>query len=265
MIANDTQPLFQALTYFPLPFKPIFGIPLDERMIRPTAIFTIDDIITYNLQSMVPNVDLGLHNGVHPPDEIQEWIEMAKLYGSTLIKRFYHHILVQERKLQFIIRQRNSCLALDVHRVQRLPYDMVRYIRGFLLPETRILYYLDKYTNIGDLVKRMPNEFLKRFYRAVVYKQYFEGSRHSRFSSYRNYPSCLPANFSIRLNPPNKTGYSAEINYLIAAFRNTTPFTPESYRFFQHRALRLIQSVVYIAVHLKPWLSKSRSGVGRAG
>jgi hypothetical protein len=260
MSADDSQISFHALSHFPLPSKPIFGIPRDELM---QQIPTIDDIIKYNLHSMVPHVDLGLHNDRHTPDEIQEWIEMAKLYGSAIINRFYHNIFLQERKLQYILRQRDSCLALSIPRVKRLPYDMVRYIRGFLLPETRILYYLDEYTNIGDLVKRMPNECLKRFYRAVVYKQYFEGSNNFR-SNYRNYPSCLPANFSIRLNPPNKKGYSDEINYLIASFRNTAPFTPESYMHFQTRALRLIQSVVYIAVHLKPWLSKSRSGRKRA-
>ncbi len=250
--------IYAELATYPIPTKPIFCIPIDDRIHHPTWSSTIDDIIRYNLQSLVPNVDMGLHQETRTTDDVQKWIDSTKEYGRVVMNIFYSNILRQERKLQNIIHQRESCSRLSMGRLERFPPDIIRHIRGYLLPETRILFYMNKYTNIGDLVKKMPNECLKRFYREVVHKQYYEISTYIRYANYRNYRSCLPQHFSIRLNPPNKVGYSEDINYLIHSFRNTTPITPESYTFFQTRALRLIQTIIYITEYRKPWLSKSK-------
>ena len=248
---------YNILAEFPIPKKIIYGIPGDMRPYRYIGNASIHDVIFYNLHSLVPNVDMARHLK-NDFNEIQNWIDVSRSYGEQLLQQYYQNILLQERKLSYIMHQQQSCEKLIMRNVDKLPYDLIRYIRGFLLPETRILYYTNKYNNIGDLVKKMPNDSLKRFYREVIRKNYFESSPYCKYNTYRNYAPCIPHDFTIQLNPPNKTAYSECINRLIHALRNTPPITPESYMFFQTRALKLIQTIVYITQYRKPWLSKKR-------
>ncbi len=130
-----------------------------------------------------------------------------------------------------------------------LPDDMIRTIYSYLLPETKIHILLQNYPNKYNTLKLLTVPNLKHFYKQIVYIRY------SAIESY-NYNDrpfrvgLMPDYNTILCNPRNKTEYIDEIDRLLQSFRNPRPISNEIYTFFQMRALRLLQSIIFVGNRL---------------
>lgn len=206
---------------------------------------TIDDIIQCNMNSIMPNVDMGLFQNTLTDIEISKWIESSKLFINGIQKEYIQKCIIQENKLQNIIIQRNQCKLLDMDKVYILPDDIIRVIFSYLLPETKISFFLEKYSTKYDTLKLLSVPSLKTYYKKVIFIKYFSYDSYKPTNIY--YRKCLMPDFNnIRINPRNKSEYIEEIDRLLQSFRNPRPYTNEIYHFFQLRALRLLQSIIYI-------------------
>lgn len=239
-ISHNITTVFNEFNSFPISKFPVLNNPYNTS--RRT---TIDDIIQCNLNSIMPNVDIGLFQNTLNYDEILQWIETSKKYMNTIHQEYIQKCILQEAKLHNIIAQKKQCELLDINRVCQLPDDIIRIIYSYVLPETKIVFLLEKYPNKYGLLKLLSVYSLKTFYKNVIYPNYFSyhSFRHKNVY-YRKY--LLPDFNNIRVNPRNKTEYIEEIDHLLQNFRNPLPYSNEIYHFFQLRAYRLLKSIIYV-------------------
>lgn len=253
----DPTDIYNSVAHYPIPIKPILYRPVNlaTRQV-PYRVTTIDEIIQYNVMSLVPNVELGVFNQQSftsedgdPMEELRTWLTNSEIYMDCLQTKYMEACSHQRKLLGGIIRQKKGCAALNMQYLSRMPLDIRRHIHSFLLPETRILLYLDKYPDLGASIKRNPNSYLKPFYRNLVQKKYCGNLIGHRFNNYPNYSNSVPCHFSIKTNPLNKNEYVEEMNKLLDVLRKVPPITSESYDFFQRRALGLLKQMVYVGKH----------------
>ena len=253
----DPSDIYNSVVRYPIPTKPILYRPtnLTEHRI-PYRAATIDDIIQYNVMSLVPNIELGVFkqdsftsNDDDSIEELRTWLTNSEIYMDCLQTKYMEACSHQRKLLGGIIRQKKGCAALNMQYLSRMPLDLRRYIHSFLLPETRILLYLDKYPDLGTSIKKNPNSYLKPFYRNLVQKKYCGNIVGHRFNNFSNYSRSISGDFSIKTNHLNKNEYVEEMDKLLDALRKVPPITNESYDFFQRRALGLLKQMVYIGKH----------------
>jgi len=238
-ITNDNiTNKFNKLTKYPMSKKPI----IYHQRLRTTS---IDDIIQYNINSTIPNVDIGLFNNTLTNDDIRNWIELSKQYIQTVGNEYLINCKNQEQKLNNIILQRKQCMDLDMDNISNLPDDIIRVIYSYLLPETKILYLLEKYPNIYDTLKLITAPNLKTFYKQVVVKKY------SGYDSYNStnyfYRKHLQTDYTnVLYNLKNKREFIIEIDRILQTLRNPIPVTNYIYHFYQMRSYCLLKSIIYV-------------------
>ena len=97
---------------------------------------TFHDLITVNLMSLVPNIDMGC-NANKTPEDMKQWITLARIYSAQINDEFQRQCDKQEAHLRRIENQKIRCQELTMADMNTyLPDDIINTIYEFLLPET---------------------------------------------------------------------------------------------------------------------------------
>ena len=108
---------------------------------------------------------------------------------------------------------------------------------------------LAKYPNYDDVMRRLSVKKLKLFYINGIYNPYYV----QFFSSAQNRDRLhIIRELQLRSGFKNKSHCINEIKRIFDAYRKAVPQTPEDHEFFQKKALKMLQAIVYVAYHCKP-------------
>ena len=207
----------------------------------------IHDLIYANMAEIVPNIDIGYHIQTLSPANLAEWIKSTKAYYNTMNNVFQKKCDDQMAKLNRIEDQKVRCTNFEIERINRLPEEVVLYIRKFLLPESRIDELLAKYPDYVDTLKKMSVAKLKTMFRKGVYNPYFL-HLYSRLQNSERI-KCIKPTLIITTTFKNRAHCANEIKRVFEAYRNAVPQSPEDHIYFQTKALKMLQAIVYVAYH----------------
>lgn len=229
---------------------PIFNEP-NRNPIDTTQPFvrggTYHDLITVNLMSLVPNTDIGYH-AEKTPDEMIRWITLARNYSRELNDEFQKQCDAQLKNLMEIENQKTRCQDLTMDSINKyLPDDVIRIIYDFLLPETKIQYFLAKYPLYQTIVtNKLNTKQLNRLLRVSYDRFYMVISPKRR--------QCLTNFYTLYRGLTryiNKTTTTSALNTLFNTLRTAQPNTPENHRYFQTMTLKLLKIMIYLGYHYK--------------
>jgi len=237
---------FDIIKTYPVPTEPIrYPKPVrtDYRYQS-----TINDVLCANMNAIVPNIDIGVHKGIYTTEDLAKWVKITKKYFSNLNVYIQIKCDKQMKKLILIEELKEKTRVLDLKKLNRLPEDIIRYIYDFLMPETKINILLCKYPDYETALQKMTNNNLKIYLKDVVYKNYI-----APISSYdapeRQRVKCLQNEIRMVLSFTNKKNYTDQIQTVLLEYRRAIPRTIDDYNYFQSGALRLLQSIIYVAYY----------------
>ena len=220
--------------------------PIEKDIIRYTSkrrIETIHDIVSANLTALIPNIDIGYQTNMEE-NQLIDWILKTKEYASQLNNEFQKQC---DKKMQKVItteQHKYRSKELDMNKVNQLPEDIIRYIHGYLMPETRIVLLRARYPNLNANIMKLNVAQLKKLLENTQKKYYY--NMMSKLYKY-NRARCLPNGFHIRFSYTNKPACLDSINKLIGTCETAVAHTPQDYRYFQRRAFRILRALVYVA------------------
>jgi len=206
---------------------------------------TMNDLLITNMTALAPNIDIGIHKNTYSENDLAKWIQITKMYFNNL------NVLVQKKcdkemqKLKAIEELKVKTQVLDLNKLDRLPEDIIRYIYEFLTPESRIDILLCKYPNSITDLQRLTNNHLKIYLRSGIYENYIR-PLYSYTSLERHRVKCLQKEIRIAITFTNKKNYTDQIQMVFDEYKRAIPRTLEDHFYFQSRALRLLQSIIYI-------------------
>jgi len=208
---------------------------------------TFHDLIAANLMSLVPNIDMGYH-AEKTPEEMLRWITLAKTYSTQLNNVFQRQCDMQTKQLLASEKQRTRCQDLTMTDINTyLPDDVIRTIYDFLLPETKIQFFLAKYPLYHTTLQNNLNtKQLKRLLRVTRDRFYINIRPSLRKSLTRDYALYGGLNQHV-----NKTATITVLNILFNTLRTARPNTPDNHRYFQTLALKLLKLMIYLGYHYK--------------
>jgi hypothetical protein len=225
--------------------------PISKEVIRYTKVTNnsiqpaFHDLINTNLSQLVPNIDIGYQMNLDA-NHLMNWIQTAKDYVEQINNEFQKKC---EKKLQNVIKIEERMYRskmLDMNKLNQLPEDIIRYIHGFLMPETRIVLLRARYPNLDANVMKLKVPELKRLFDNIRNK-YYTNMMSNLYK--HNRARCLPHGFYIRFTYNNKPACLDVINKFIGTCETAVSHTPQDYRYFQRKALRILRSLVYVAKH----------------
>ena len=234
-----SEQIYRILVTYPITKEVIRYFRPNETTIQPA----FHDLIQKNLICLVPNIDIGYQMNLNA-EELMDWIQMAKAYSTTLNNEFQKRCEIKLQKVIKIEEQLHRSKVLDMNKVNQLPEDIIRYIHGFLMPETRIVLLRARYPNLNTNIIKMKVPDLKRLLDNTRNKYYTK----MMLSLYKNNRArCLPDGFYIRFTYYNKASCLDSINKLIGTCETAVAHTPQDYRYFQRKALKILRALVYVA------------------
>jgi len=208
---------------------------------------SIHDVIYANMNAIVPNIDIGYHSKTFTPTKLREWIKSTKTYYSEINNIFQKKCDDQLAKLNRIEDQKQRCNNFDITQIQKLPEEIVLCIRQYLLPESRIDELLATYPNYVGTLQKMSVNRLRKLYMSGIYNPYY---LHFQLSTpNRDRIKCIQPRLELKTGFKNRAHCSGEIKKVFDAYRNAIPHTPEDHIYFQKKALKILQAIVYIAYH----------------
>jgi hypothetical protein len=230
---------------------PIFKKP-DHYPIDTTQPFvrggTYHDLITVNLISLVPNIDMGCHAN-KTPEDMKRWLTLARTYSTQINDEFQRQCDKQEAHLRLIENQIVKCQELTMSDINTiLPDDVIRTIYEFLLPETKIQFFLAKYPLYQTAVQKKLNTKQLKILLHIS---------NDRFYAYMSPKArqCLQQNeyqLQGRLTRYiNKTATMTTLDTLFHLLKTARPETPETHHHFQTMALKLLKMMIYLGYHYK--------------
>jgi len=157
----NIQNTYNEIAGYPIPTEPIRYVRAPDGDYRYKS--TFHDLIYTNLTAIVPNIEMGYYKG-HTTEEIEEWIKITKTYVHALYRTINRKCNAQARKLEYMKQQAERASKLDTEKLQNLPEDIIRYIYGFLLPETRMTLYIARYPTYALTLERLTSTNLKNIY-----------------------------------------------------------------------------------------------------
>jgi len=244
--------LYKVIESYPKPCQPIRYPPKTS-----PECTSFHDLIVSNLNSLVPNVDMALHAGYdHMGTEL--WIQKTKNYIHELHENIRNKCEAQIVKLKAIKQQEINCENLDMQRVANLPDDLIRYIHEFLLPETRIQMLLAKYPLYMNNLNRITCVNLK-MYLACVHKKYVKPTLFYNSKFPERY-TCVESYNGFYGRFTKKENGLRELSKIFDALRNAIPKTPSFQRYFQKKALRFLQSLIYVGVYKIDKVRRNKTG-----
>jgi hypothetical protein len=231
--------IFAELATYPIPKDVIRYTKTTDTTIRPA----FHDLISQNLTALVPNLNIGMQMNMST-DQLMDWIEKTKEYGEQLVTEFHKQCENRLKKLIKIEESKERARALDMRKLDRLPEDIIRYIHEYLFPETRRVLLLARYPNLYNNVIKLKNPVLKKLMeriRTTCYDPMMNGL-------YRNNRTrCLPVGFYLTFGFSNKKGFIDCIDKFIGTCIGAVPYTPADQRYFEKKALRIVNKLVYVA------------------
>jgi hypothetical protein len=208
---------------------------------------TFHDLITVNLMSLVPNIDIGC-NANKTPEDMKQWITLARIYSAQINDEFQRQCDKQEAHLRLIENQKTRCQDLTMTDINKyLPDDVINTIYEFLLPETKIQFFLAKYPLYDTTLQNNLNtNQLKRLLRISRDQFYMGIPPNLRKNVTRDYTLYGGLNQHV-----NKTTTATVMTTLFNTLRNAQPNTPENHCYFQTKSLKLLKLMIYLGYHYK--------------
>lgn len=246
---NKITKTYDLIKTYPIPTDPI-------RYPKPSATptqgryndSTFNDLIMANMTALVPNVDIGIHKNIYTAQDLAKWIQLTKIYFNNLNQLMQTKCDKEMQKLKTIEELKTKTQVLDLNQLDRLPEDIIRYIYGFLRPESRIDILLNKYPNYQTALQRLTNNHLKIYLRSGIYEHYIKPLYYYS-STERHRAKCLQKEIRMAITFTNKKNYTDQIETVLEEYRKAIPRTPDDNFYFQSRALRLLQSIIYIGYY----------------
>jgi hypothetical protein len=236
---------FQELQKYPIPKEPI-RYPRNTDLTETNHAYrsTFHDLIHLNMKVLLPNIEIGYYYN-HSSQEIEEWINKTKEYIDVLNRNIKKKCNAQMCKLIRIRQQEQRIKDFDMNKLNNLPEDIVRYIHGFLIPETKITLLLARYPTYPKMLEKITSGNLKKYLHCInnTYRQkVFEydlrqPDRHT----------CVQNIQPFYVTYSKKQDAIKQIVDLFDKIRNAIPKTPEFYRYYQNYAVRLLQSMIYVS------------------
>lgn len=232
-------------------YEKIANYPKESEIIRYPKVtkgkqVTFHDIITENMKTLIPNIDLGKCNN-YSEVEIETWINNTKEYMYSINNMLQNKCNKQLNKLKAIQEHRARSESFDMEKMERLPEDMIRCIYEFLMPETRMALLLVRYPFYMDSLHRITAKNLKT-YLACIEKNYVKHA--IRYNDkYPDRYSCLIDKPLFYSSFTKKDNAFHQIQEVFHALCNAIPKTPSLHRYFQRKAFRLLRSLIYISMY----------------
>lgn len=246
----EQYPINKAVLYNAPPIKE----PMTDIMPRYRRL-TNNEIVYYNLMSIQPNIDMGVHNN-YTFTELHEWVNTSREYIEDLANTYKTLCDVEEKHLNNIIDQRKKCKALQIDNISKLPEDLIRYIKMFLLPETQIELYEACNPHLDDMLSKLTVARLKKFYKEQIIPKYYNDFMTSPWKRWIFTNSLKPNN--VHISPTTKPEYVKEIKNVLHLLHNVIPHTAEIYNYCQMRGLKLIKSIIYVSKRFAPAPAKPK-------
>jgi len=201
------------------------------------------DILTANLEQLVPNINIGLQMNMEP-SQLMDWIETAKEYSNQLNIGFHKQCEKRMKQIIQIEEQKQRSRDLDMNKVNLLPEDIIHNIYNYLLPETKIQLFRSRYPNLIDNIKRLKVTPLKKLMEHIRRKYYEPMMRN--LHKY-NRARCLPKDFFMSFSYCNKPNSMGKIRKFMGTCETAVPYTKSEHNYFQRKVLRLMKSIIYVA------------------
>lgn len=240
---------FQELQQYPIPKDPIrYPRNTDITEINYAYKSTFHDLIHINMTALVPNIEMGYYHN-YTTEEIEEWINKTKEYTNMVCRNIKKKCDVQICKIIRMRQQEYRIKELNMKNIKTLPEDIIRYIYGFLMPETKITLLLARYPIYPKTLEKITSENLKKYlhcinsnYRPKVYEYDMrQPERHT----------CVTNTQPFYLTYSKKQDAIKQIVDLFDKIRNAIPKSQEFHKYYQNYALRLLQSMIYVGNNLK--------------
>jgi hypothetical protein len=235
---------FQELQEYPVPKEPIRyprNTDITETNYRYKS--TFHDLIHINMVALVPNIELGYYNN-HTSEEIEEWINKTKDYVNIVCRNIKKKCDLQMCKLIRLRQFEQRIKDLDMYHLNTLPEDIIRYIHGFLLPETRITLLLARYPTYPRTLEKITSENLKKYLKHINVTYNNKVFEYDLRNPDRR--TCITNFKPFYLTYSKKEDGIKQITDLFDVIRNAIPKTQEYHRYYQYYALRLLQSIIYV-------------------
>jgi hypothetical protein len=249
MTSQRCKTAYKEIAGFPIPTEPIRYVSGPNGDYRYKTSF--HDIIHANLIALVPNIEMGYYKG-HTTEEIEDWIKNTKTYAFSIYQNIKRRCEFQARKLEYMKQHAERSKELDTEKLQTLPEDIIRYIYGFILPETRITLYLARYPTYAATLKRLTSTNLKKYLHHInntyMMNSVFEYNPDRR--------SCIANTPTFYVSFSKKSDGVKQLTDLFNVLRNPIPKKQECVRYFENHALKLLMSMIYVS-NYKPSLRKN--------
>jgi hypothetical protein len=241
---KNCKNIFQELQNYPIPIDPI-RYPRVTDLAETNFAYksTFHDLIHINMRALVPNIEMGYYHN-HSNQEIEEWIKKTKDYIDLMRRNIKKKCDVEMCKLIRLRQLEQRTKDLDMARLDKLPEDIIRYIHGFLMPETRTTLLLSRYPTYAKNLEKITSENLKKYLHHIN-----DTYRQKVFEYDLRQPerrSCITNIKPFYVSYSKKQDAIKQIVDLFDTIRNAIPKTQEFHRYYQNYALRLLQSMIYV-------------------
>lgn len=209
---------------------------------------TFHDLITVNLMSLVPNIDMGYH-ATKTPEDMERWLTLARTYSRQMNDEFQRQCDKQEKHLRLIENQKTRCQELTMADINKyLPDDVIRTIYEYLLPETKIQFFLAKYPLYQTAVQKKLNTKQLKILLHISSDRFYAymSPKRRQCLQYNEYPL-----YGRLTRYINKTTTMATLDKLFNLLKTAHPETPEAHLHFQTTALNLLKMMIYLGYHYK--------------
>ena len=233
---NETDIAYNKLVSYPLPE---YTISYRRREAgEPHAKTNFHDLVFLNMNELMPNIPLGLHQG-KTCEEIQEWIEKTKIYNMSICNHFNNLLDRKSYLIHSLREQRKRQEVLSLEKVEQLPCDVLNYMYLYLDPETRFSLMKARYPTIkSDMTKWKVSE-IKQFYKDIVLDKYVNKINEDYTRR------CLGTLDFKGISMTNKDAFIKETFKVIDTLNNASPRHIKNCLKFKKRAFKLLSSVIY--------------------
>lgn len=236
--------LFNKLTQFPIDKTPIRYI--QQYNSRSQQANIMNYIITENINRLVPNIDVGYQTNAYTQEELITWITTSKQYLDQINQTFQEQCDKQLQKLYQIEGNKTRSRNFDIDKLSKLPEDIILHIRRFLLPECRISELIAAHPDYLQNLQKLTAKNLQKFFIHSIYRPYYILGIMTREPKFY-----MSGTFK------NKSNCINEIDRLYQIYNNKIAKTSEEYNFFQSKALKILQTIIYVGYHTGKRLHKN--------
>lgn len=233
---NNSEQIFRELTSYPLPREIIRNRKFVPR--SPTITTTFHDLISLNLDEIIPNIHLGLHHE-YSLDSIENWTRTTQMYYNKINEEYNEKIEKQLYLLQKIKEQQILREKFDTTKVKNLPPEIELNILSFLDPETRLIHLEENNKNVKEDMKKWKVSDFKIFYRDIVVKKYIE-----KTFDYSSKAGIERIDYHLTIN--NKKEYINEIFKTLTTLKAAIPKDYNKYIKYKQLATSLFCSLLYL-------------------